>query len=59
MLGFPDFLRSEQAPFRDDVWLEKFAPHEPVRKYRHKDTGEDNADAHLERQVPGREVWWR
>lgn len=39
-----------------DVWLEKLAPHEPIRQYRHNDTGEDNADAHLKRQVMGREV---
>jgi len=38
-----------------DVWLEKLAPHEPVSQYRHN-TGEDNADAHLKRQVMGREV---
>ena len=39
-----------------DKWLEKLAPHEPVGQYRHNDTGEDNADAHLKRQVMGREV---
>ena len=39
-----------------DKWLEKLAPHEPVSQYRHNDTGEDNADAHLKRQVMGREV---
>ena len=38
-----------------DVWLEKLAPHEPVSHYRHND-GEDNADAHLKRQIMGREV---
>src|SRR5437868_3442317 len=38
-----------------DVWLEKLAPHAPVDQYRHNDTGEDNADAHLKRQVMGRE----
>jgi secondary thiamine-phosphate synthase enzyme len=37
-------------------WLEQLAPHEPVERYRHNDTGEDNADAHLKRQVMGREV---
>ena len=37
-------------------WLEGLAPHEPVASYRHNDTGEDNADAHLKRQVMGREV---
>jgi secondary thiamine-phosphate synthase enzyme len=39
-----------------DVWLEKLAPHEPVSGYRHNDTGEDNADAHLKRSIMGREV---
>ena len=39
-----------------DVWLETLAPHAPVSQYRHNDTGEDNADAHLKRQVMGREV---
>ncbi len=39
-----------------DVWLEKLAPHEPISAYRHNRTGEDNADAHLKRQVMGREV---
>ncbi len=39
-----------------DKWLEKIAPHEPVNSYRHNDTGEDNADAHMKRQVMGREV---
>ena len=39
-----------------DDWLESLAPHEPVSKYRHNRTGEDNADAHLKRQIMGREV---
>ena len=39
-----------------DDWLEKLAPHEPVSHYRHNATGEDNADAHLKRQIMGREV---
>ena len=39
-----------------EVWLEKLAPHEPVSQYHHNRTGEDNADAHLKRQVMGREV---
>jgi len=39
-----------------DKWLEKLAPHEPIAQYRHNDTGEDNADAHLKRQIMGREV---
>ena len=36
--------------------LERLAPHEPTRQYRHNDTGEDNADAHIKRQLMGREV---
>ena len=39
-----------------DAWLEELAPHEPVAHYHHNRTGEDNADAHLKRQVMGREV---
>ncbi len=38
-----------------DIWLEKLAPHEPVSQYRHN-VGEDNADAHMKRQIMGREV---
>ena len=39
-----------------EKWLEELAPHEPIDHYHHNDTGEDNADAHLKRQVMGREV---
>lgn len=39
-----------------EEWLEGLAPHEPVSKYRHNKTGEDNGDAHLKRQIMGREV---
>jgi secondary thiamine-phosphate synthase enzyme len=47
----------ESGLHRDyDAWLEKLAPHSPVSQYRHNDTGEDNADAHLKRQIMGREV---
>jgi secondary thiamine-phosphate synthase enzyme len=38
-----------------DAWLERLAPHEPVSQYRHN-VGEDNADAHMKRQIMGREV---
>ncbi len=38
-----------------DAWPEKIAPHEPLNQYRHNDTGEDNADAHLKRQITGRD----
>ncbi|MFP3869241.1 MAG: secondary thiamine-phosphate synthase enzyme YjbQ [Desulfobacteraceae bacterium] len=47
----------ESGLHRDyDAWLEKLAPHAPVSQYRHNDTGEDNADAHMKRQIMGREV---
>lgn len=39
-----------------DKWLEQLAPHEPISNYRHNLTGEDNGDAHLKRQIMGREV---
>lgn len=39
-----------------DVWLEKLAPHAPTHQYHHNRTGEDNADAHLKRQIMGREI---
>ena len=39
-----------------EVWLEKLAPHAPTGQYHHNRTGEDNADAHLKRQIMGREV---
>lgn len=52
------FINDDESGLHDDYekWLEKLAPHEPVSGYRHNDTGEDNADAHLKRQVMGREV---
>ena len=47
----------EHGLHRDyEAWLERLAPHEPVSAYRHNETGEDNADAHLKRQIMGREV---
>ena len=47
----------ERGLHRDyETWLEKLAPHAPIDQYRHNDTGEDNADAHMKRQVMGREV---
>ena len=39
-----------------DIWLEKLAPHSPTDQYKHNETGEDNADGHLKRQLMGREV---
>lgn len=52
------FINDDESGLHHDYekWLEKLAPHEPVSQYRHNDTGEDNADAHLKRQVMGREV---
>jgi secondary thiamine-phosphate synthase enzyme len=48
---------NESGLFEDyREWLEEIAPHEPVSHYKHNRTGEDNADAHLKRQVMGREV---
>jgi len=48
---------AEDGLLRDyEVWLEKLAPHAPTTNYRHNLTGEDNADAHLKRQIMGREV---
>ena len=49
------FINDDEAGLLEDYerWLETLAPHEPVSSYRHNDTGEDNADAHLKRQVMG------
>lgn len=48
---------NEQGLHHDyEHWLEELAPHEPISQYRHNDTGEDNADAHLKRQIMGRET---
>ncbi len=52
------FVNDDERGLHDDFarWLEGLAPHEPVARWRHNDTGEDNGDAHLKRQVMGREV---
>lgn len=52
------FVNDDESGLHHDfeVFLEKLAPHEPIRQYRHNDTGEDNADAHIKRQVFGRET---
>ena len=52
------FINDDESGLHQDFeeWLEGLAPHEPVGKYRHNLTGEDNADAHLKRSVMGREV---
>lgn len=52
------FINDDESGLHADYekWLEKLAPHAPIEQYRHNDTGEDNADAHMKRQVMGREV---
>jgi secondary thiamine-phosphate synthase enzyme len=52
------FINDDEPGLHQDyeTWLEKIAPHEPIEQYRHNDTGEDNADAHIKRQIMGREV---
>jgi secondary thiamine-phosphate synthase enzyme len=52
------FINDDESGLHQDYdeWLEKLAPHEPVSRYRHNRTGEDNGDAHLKRQIMGREV---
>ena len=52
------FINDDEPGLHYDYenWLEKVAPHQPIKHYRHNDTGEDNADAHLKRQIMGREV---
>ena len=52
------FINDDESGLHADYkdWLEELAPHEPVSRYRHNRTGEDNGDAHHKRQVMGREV---
>ncbi len=52
------FINDDESGLHADYeqWLERMAPHAPVSQYQHNLTGEDNADAHLKRQVMGREV---
>lgn len=52
------FINDDESGLHQDyeVWLEKLAPHSPTGQYLHNRTGEDNADAHMKRQVMGREV---
>ncbi len=52
------FINDNEKGLHKDYekWLEELAPHEPINQYDHNKTGEDNADAHLKRQVMGREV---
>jgi secondary thiamine-phosphate synthase enzyme len=52
------FINDDERGLHKDFerWLEHLAPHLPIEKYDHNKTGEDNADAHLKRQIMGREV---
>ena len=52
------FINDNESGLHHDYekWLEELAPHEPIEQYDHNNTGEDNADAHLKRQIMGREV---
>lgn len=52
------FINDDEPGLHDDFerWLEELAPHAPISRYRHNETGEDNGDAHLKRTVMGREV---
>jgi len=52
------FINDNETGLHQDYerWLEELAPHEPLSRYRHNLSGEDNGDAHLKRQVMGREV---
>jgi len=52
------FINDDESGLHQDYdkWLERLAPHEPVSQYLHNRTGEDNADAHMKRQIMGREV---
>src|SRR6266542_3321523 len=47
------FINDDESGLHQDYerWLEELAPHEPINQYRHNDTGEDNADVHMKRQV--------
>ncbi len=52
------FINDDEGGLHLDIerWLQKLAPHLPTEQYLHNDTGEDNADAHLKRQIMGRET---
>lgn len=52
------FINDDEHGLHNDYkkWLEKLAPHAPIQQYQHNDSGEDNGDAHLKRQIMGREV---
>ena len=52
------FINDDESGLKHDYkrWLEELAPHEPISRYHHNLSGEDNGDAHLKRQIMGREV---
>jgi secondary thiamine-phosphate synthase enzyme len=52
------FINDDESGLHQDYkdWLEELAPHEPISRYRHNRTGEENGDAHLKRPIMGREV---
>jgi secondary thiamine-phosphate synthase enzyme len=52
------FINDDERGLHNDftTWLEKYVPYSPTEQYRHNDTGEDNADSHIRRQLFGREV---
>lgn len=52
------FINDDESGLHQDYkkWLEELAPHAPISRYQHNNTGEDNGDAHLKRQIMGREV---
>ncbi len=52
------FINDDEPGLHHDYarWLEELAPHDPISRYQHNRTGEDNGDAHIKRQVMGREV---
>ena len=52
------FINDDESGLHQDYdrWLEQLAPHEPIEQYMHNRTGEDNGDAHIKRQIMGREV---
>ncbi|TFF91907.1 YjbQ family protein [Candidatus Thorarchaeota archaeon] len=52
------FINDNESGLHEDYkkWLEELAPHAPISRYQHNRTGEDNGDAHLKRQIMGREV---
>lgn len=52
------FINDDESGLHEDFkkWLEHFVPHAPVSNYLHNNTGEDNGDAHIKRQIFGREV---